>query len=306
MAYDWRVPENLAVSKTTPVWRAQGAGPPAAAPMIDFLEQLSPVSQALLAGTFTWMLTAIGATTVFFKREFTFRSSDAMMGFAAGVMIAASFWSLLAPAIEILEERDTAPWMGAAIGFLAGAGFIRLADRLLPHLHPGKNDLSDAEGPPTGWRRSTLLFTAMTLHNIPEGAAIGVAFGALAHSADPAVGGTLAGAVALTLGIGLQNVPEGLAVAMPLRRGGLGRTRAFLVGQGSAVVEPAGAVLGALLVMQTNWILPYALAFAAGAMMFVAIEELIPESQSHGNTDLATLSTISGFTVMMMLDVGLG
>ncbi len=274
--------------------------------MRDFLLQLSPVSQAFLAGTFTWSLTALGAATVFFKKQFSLRSSDVMMGFAAGVMIAASFWSLLQPAIEILRERGTMPWLGAAVGFLIGAGFIRLADRLLPHLHPGKNSTSEAEGLSTEWRRSTLLFTAMTLHNIPEGAAIGVAFGAMAHASELALDTTLAGAIALTLGIGLQNVPEGLAVAMPLRRQKISKRRAFFVGQGSAIVEPVAAVLGALVVMQTAWILPYALAFAAGAMMFVAIEELIPESQSHGNTDLATLSTIIGFTVMMMLDVGLG
>lgn len=274
--------------------------------MRDYLESLSPVSQAFLAGTFTWALTALGAATVFFKSQFTLRNSDVMMGFAAGVMIAASFWSLLAPAIEILQFRGATPWLGAAIGFLTGAGFIRLADRILPHLHPGTEELSKAEGPHTAWRRSTLLFTAMTLHNIPEGAAVGIAFGALAHPTDLTPGTTMAGAIALTLGIALQNIPEGLAVAMPLRRQGGTRRHAFFVGQASALVEPVAAVLGAVLVLQVAWILPYALAFAAGAMMFVAIEELIPESQSHGNTDIATLSTIFGFTVMMCLDVGLG
>jgi len=274
--------------------------------MLDFFQQLSPVWQALLAGTFTWSLTALGAVTVFFKKEFSLRTSDVMMGFAAGVMIAASFWSLLAPAIEILRDRDAIPWLGAAVGFLIGAGFIRLFDKLLPHLHPGKDTLSDAEGPPTEWRRSTLLFSAMTLHNIPEGAAIGVAFGAMAHATEVSLNATMAGAIALSLGIGIQNVPEGLAVAMPLRRQGSTRRRAFFFGQASALVEPLAALLGALLVVQVAWILPFALAFAAGAMMFVAIEELIPESQSHGNTDLATLSTLIGFTVMMMLDVGLG
>lgn len=274
--------------------------------MRDFFEQLSPVWQALLAGVFTWSLTALGATAVFFKNRFSERSSDIMMGFAAGVMIAASFWSLLAPAIDILNYREAMAWLGVAIGFLTGAGFIRVADHLLPHLHPGANDLSAAEGPPTAWRRSTLLLTAMTLHNIPEGAAVGIAFGALAHPADVAPGATMAGALALTLGIGLQNVPEGLAVAMPLRQQGSSKLHAFFCGQASAIVEPIAAAVGALLVIQTGWILPYALAFAAGAMVFVAVEELIPESQSHGNTDLATLSTIVGFTVMMCLDVGLG
>lgn len=274
--------------------------------MLSFFEHLSPVWQALLAGTFTWSLTALGAATVFFKQQFSLKNSDAMMGFAAGVMIAASFWSLLAPAIEILEHREATAWLGVAIGFLTGAGFIRLADRLIPHLHPGASELSEAEGPRTSWRRSTLLFTAMTLHNIPEGAALGIAFGALAHPTDFALSTSMAGAIALTMGIGLQNVPEGLAVALPLRRQGGTKWRAFFFGQASALVEPVAAVAGALVVMQAAWILPYALAFAAGAMIFVAVEELIPESQSHGNTDLATMSTIFGFTVMMCLDVGLG
>lgn len=275
--------------------------------MFDAFINLSPIWQALIAGTFTWGLTALGATTVFFKTSFSVRTSDAMMGFAAGVMIAASFWSLLAPAITILEHREGLPWLGVAVGFLSGAIFIRVADRLLPHLHPGfGRKLTAAEGPPTAWRRSTLLFTAMTLHNIPEGAALGVAFGSLASPTDFVAGTTLAGAIALTIGIGLQNVPEGLAVAMPLRQLGRSKRRAFFFGQASASVEPVAAVLGALLVIQVAWLLPYALAFAAGAMIFVAVEELIPESQSHGNTDLATMATIVGFTVMMCLDVGLG
>ncbi|MBN1513638.1 MAG: ZIP family metal transporter [Phycisphaerae bacterium] len=274
--------------------------------MHDFFVQLSPLWQALLAGTFTWSLTAMGATTVFFKDRFSERSSDVMMGFAAGVMIAAGFWSLLAPSILILEHRETTAWLGAALGFLAGAGFIRLADRVIPHLHPSAAKLAEPEGPPTKWRRSTLLLIAMTLHNIPEGAAVGIAYGALAHQTDYALSTTMAGAIALTLGIGLQNIPEGLAVAMPLRQQGRSKGYAFFYGQASALVEPAAAVLGALAVMQTEWILPYALAFAAGAMVFVSVEELIPESQSHGNTDLATLATIAGFTVMMCLDVGLG
>ncbi len=274
--------------------------------MFDFFLELSPIWQALIAGTFTWLLTAIGATAVFFKNRFSERSSDIMMGFAAGVMIAASFWSLLSPAIEILEFRDSVAWLGVALGFLAGAAFLRITDKLMPHLHPGFMELSAAEGPHTEWRRSTLLLSAMTIHNIPEGAALGIAFGALAHSTDLVAASSISGAIALTLGIGLQNVPEGLAVAMPLRRMGRSKRRAFFFGQASALVEPLAAVAGAFLVIQTAWILPYALAFAAGAMIFVAVEELIPESQSHGNTDLATMSTIVGFTVMMCLDVGLG
>lgn len=274
--------------------------------MYETFLELSPVWQALVAGTFTWLLTAIGATAVFFKNRFSERSSDIMMGFAAGVMIAASFWSLLSPAIEILEFRGSVAWLGVAFGFLVGAGFLRIADKLMPHLHPGFMELSAAEGPHTEWRRSTLLLSAMTIHNIPEGAALGIAFGALAHNTDLVAASSISGAIALTLGIGLQNVPEGLAVAMPLRRMGRSKRRAFFFGQASALVEPVAAVAGAFLVIQTAWILPYALAFAAGAMIFVAVEELIPESQSHGNTDLATMSTIVGFTVMMCLDVGLG
>lgn len=274
--------------------------------MYETFLELSPVWQALVAGTFTWLLTAIGATAVFFKNRFSERSSDIMMGFAAGVMIAASFWSLLSPAIEILEFRGSVAWLGVAFGFLVGAGFLRIADKLMPHLHPGFMELSAAEGPHTEWRRSTLLLSAMTIHNIPEGAALGIAFGALAHNTDLVAASSISGAIALTLGIGLQNVPEGLAVAMPLRRMGRSKRRAFFFGQASALVEPVAAVAGAILVIQTAWILPYALAFAAGAMIFVAVEELIPESQSHGNTDLATMSTIVGFTVMMCLDVGLG
>lgn len=274
--------------------------------LIDTFRELHPVTQAVLAGTFTWLLTALGATTVFFKKTFSNRTSDMMMGFAAGVMIAASFWSLLAPAIEVFEATGRNAWLGAAIGFLTGALFIRLADALLPHLHPDFDKLSEAEGPHTEWRRSTLLLTAMTLHNIPEGAAIGIAFGALAHSMEFPLSHTMAAAMALTLGIGIQNIPEGLAVALPLVQRGRSRKRAFFFGQASALVEPVAALAGALLVTQMTSILPYALAFAAGAMIFVSVEELIPSSQSHGNTDLATLSTIVGFATMMMLDVGLG
>jgi len=273
---------------------------------MEWFQQLHPYLQALLAGGFTWGLTALGATAVFFKKEFSHRSSDAMMGFAAGVMIAASFWSLLAPAIEVFNATGRDAWLGASVGFLGGAVFLRIADRLLPHLHPGCDQLKEAEGIHTDWRRSTLLLTAMTLHNIPEGAAVGIAFGALAQLADYPLSHSFSGAVALTLGIGIQNIPEGLAVAMPLRQRGRSLRRAFFFGQASALVEPVAALVGAMLVVQATWILPYALAFAAGAMIFVTVEELIPESQSHNNTDLATLSTIIGFTTMMVLDVGLG
>ena len=269
-----------------------------------FVEQNSVV-QALLATLFTWAVTAAGAAVVVFTRKHNQRFLDGSLGMAAGVMIAASFWSLLAPAIEMSRKAGYGrwAWIPAAVGFLSGAGFLRLADRLLPHLHP---DLARAEGVSTRWRRSTLLVLAITLHNIPEGLAVGVAFGAAAHM-DPS--GRLAqigAAVALAIGIGLQNFPEGGAVSLPLRREGLSRLRAFWYGQLSGMVEPVAGVLGALLVLAVAPLLPYALAFAAGAMIYVVAEELIPESQRHGNVDLATMGVIVGFAVMMALDVGLG
>jgi ZIP family zinc transporter len=225
-----------------------------------------------------------------------------MLGFAAGVMIAASYWSLLAPAIEMAEAMGIPSWLPAVTGFLAGGAFLWLVDKLLPHLHPGM-PLSRAEGPRTGWQRSVLLVLAITIHNIPEGLAVGVAFGAVAAGYPSA---TLASAIALAIGIGLQNFPEGLAVSMPLKREGLSRGRAFFIGQLSGVVEPLAGVLGAAVVTVARPALPYALAFAAGAMIFVVVEELIPESQQAGNTDLSTLWTMVGFAVMMCLDVALG
>jgi ZIP family zinc transporter len=266
-----------------------------------FIDQ-HPVLQALLAGTFTWGLTALGAAAVFLSRNVSRRSLDSALGFTAGVMTAASFWSLLAPAIEIAGEMGMIEWLPAVVGFLAGAGSLRLVDRLLPHIHLFA-PLSEAEGVPTQWRRSILLVLAITLHNIPEGLAVGVAFGAVAANIGDAGMGA---AIALALGIGLQNFPEGLAVAVPLRNEGLSRSRSFFYGQLSAVVEPVAAVLGAALVMLARPLLPYALAYAAGAMFFVVVEEVVPESQRGGNTDLATLSAVAGFTVMMALDVALG
>jgi ZIP family zinc transporter len=230
---------------------------------------------------------------------------DAMMGFAAGVMIAASFWSLLAPSIDMAEAQGIPVWLPATVGFLLGGVFLRLADAVLPHLHVGA-EIHEAEGLSTSWRRSTLLVLAITLHNIPEGLAVGVTFGAAAMEMEVATGATLAAAVALAVGIGLQNFPEGIAVSMPLRGEGMSRPKAFGYGQLSGVVEPISAVLGALAVTSIRPILPYALAFAAGAMIFVVVEELIPESQRHGNTDLATMSAMGGFAIMMLLDVALG
>jgi len=264
-----------------------------------------PILQALLAGCFTWGVTALGASVVFVTQTVNRRLLDAMMGFAAGVMIAASFWSLLVPSIDMAEAQGLPTWLPAVTGFLIGGVFLRLSDAVLPHLHVGA-DVSEAEGLPTSWRRATLLVLAITLHNIPEGLAVGVTFGAAAIQLEVATGATLAGAIALAIGIGLQNFPEGIAVAMPLRGDGISAGKSFWYGQLSGVVEPVFAVIGAVAVLAVRPILPYALAFAAGAMIYVVVEELIPESQRHGNTDLATMGAMGGFAVMMFLDVSLG
>lgn len=264
---------------------------------------LDPYLQALLAGGFTWLLTAIGASLVVFSRQLPAAWLDAMLGLASGVMIAASFWSLLAPAIEYAEAQGQPGWIPAASGFVAGAAFLRLADALLPHLHP-KQSMDQAEGLHTAWKQSTLLVLAITLHNIPEGLAVGVAFGAAAL--DPGEAARFASAMALAIGIGLQNLPEGIAVALPLRAAGSSRLRSFAAGTLSAVVEPVAALLGAVAVVTIRPLLPYALAFAAGAMIYVVVEELIPEAQSEGRTDLSTSAAIFGFTIMMILDVALG
>lgn len=262
----------------------------------------NPILLAFLATMFTWLVTAAGSSMVFFFKTINQGVLNSMLGFAAGVMIAASFWSLLSPAIQMAEDSGNTPWMPAVTGFLAGGGFILLIDKLLPHLHMGMAR-DRAEGISTSWRRSVLLVLAITLHNIPEGLAVGVAFGALANNPDPAV---LAGAVALSLGIGLQNFPEGAAVAIPLRREGLSRFRAFNYGQLSAIVEPISGVIGAYLVLSVKPLLPYALAFAAGAMIFVVVEEIIPTSQRGDETDFSTIGAMIGFSVMMLLDVALG
>jgi ZIP family zinc transporter len=270
-----------------------------------WFQDLSPLLQSLFAGCFTWGVTALGASVVFFTRRVNRKLLDAMMGFAAGVMIAASFWSLLVPSIEMAEAQGIAGWIPAVIGFLVGGIFLRLADGLLPHLHPGA-DISEAEGLDTSWRRATLLVLAITLHNIPEGLAVGVTFGAAALELEVATGATLAAAITLATGIGLQNFPEGIAVAMPLRGEGISRGRSFWYGQLSGVVEPIAAVAGAAAVLAVRPALPYALSFAAGAMIYVVVEELIPESQRHDNTDLATMGAMTGFAVMMVMDVALG
>ncbi len=262
----------------------------------------NPVLLALLATLFTWAITAVGAAMVFFFKSINKKVLNSMLGFAAGVMIAASFWSLLKPAIEMAEESGGLSWLPAVVGFLSGGAFLYLVDRLLPHLHMGLS-IDKAEGIKTHWQRSVLLVLAITLHNIPEGLAVGVAFGALAN--DPSVG-ALAGAIVLAVGIGLQNFPEGAAVSIPLRREGFSRLKAFNYGQLSGIVEPIAGVIGAYLVLTVKPLLPYALSFAAGAMIFVVIEELIPESQSGNDTDLSTIGAMLGFAVMMLLDVALG
>jgi len=274
--------------------------------MTDIVESFSrfhPAVQAFFATLFTWSITALGAALVFFFRTINQRILDAMMGFAAGVMIAASFWSLLAPAIEMSGSVSALPsWAPALTGFLLGGIFLATVDNILPHLHPSLT-IEHSEGISTHWRRSVLLVLAITLHNIPEGLAVGVAFGSVAHGLPAATTGA---AVALAIGIGLQNFPEGTAFSVPLRREGMSPLRAFWYGQLSGVVEPVFGVLGALAVLAMKPVLPYALSFAAGAMIFVVVEELIPESQRAGNTDLATLATLLGFSVMMVLDVALG
>ncbi len=270
--------------------------------MLEWIGQFEPVQQALIGTMFTWGVTALGASLVFFFKKINQIVLDGMLGFAAGVMIAASFWSLLAPAIEMAEEMGLSSWRPVAIGFLAGGAFLLLVDNLLPHLHLGF-DQSEAEGIKTSWQRSVLLVLAITLHNIPEGLAVGVAFGAVAYGLPSA---SLAGAVALALGIGLQNFPEGAAVSIPLRREGFSRTKAFVYGQASGVVEPISGVIGAAAVIYARPVLPYALAFAAGAMIYVVVEELIPEAQRDHRTDIATIGCMLGFTVMMVLDVALG
>jgi len=264
------------------------------------LKNINPVVLALLATLFTWGLTALGAAVIFIFKEINKKVLDGMLGFAAGVMIAASFWSLLSPAIEISEALKFPKWLPAVVGFLLGGIFLRVIDQFLPHLHIG---FKEAEGVHTKWRRSILLVLAITLHNIPEGLAVGVAFGAVAAGSDYA---TLSGAIALAIGIGIQNFPEGLAVSAPLYREGMSKGKSFWYGQLSGVVEPIGGVLGAALVFFMMPILPFALSFAAGAMIYVVVEELIPESQLSGNTDIATMGTMVGFATMMLLDVALG
>lgn len=268
--------------------------------MVAFLQQFSPVVQALFGTLFTWALTALGAASVFLTEEIDRRILDVMLGFAGGVMVAASYWSLLAPSIELSTETGLPVWLPPAVGFLLGGVFLRLLDRVLPHLHLAEDK---PEGIKVTWQRITLLVLAITLHNVPEGLAVGVAFGATAAGIP---GASIAGAMTLALGIGIQNFPEGVAVAMPLRSSNVSPFQSFWYGQLSAIVEPIAGVLGAAAVLLFRPILPYAMAFAAGAMIFVVVEDLIPEAHAEGNVDLATLGVMVGFTVMMVLDVALG
>ena len=273
-----------------------------------FIQQ-SPIVQALIGGLFTWILTAIGASLVFFFKSSNRKVLDMCLGFTGGVMIAASFWSLLSPAIATVEKQQelgitSLPiWFAPAVGFLLGALFLYYLDKKIPHLHLFES-VENAEGPKTDLKKTELLVLAIALHNIPEGLAVGVAFGALASGMD--IGMEMGGAIALAIGMGLQNAPEGFAVSMPLRRQGLSKFKSWQWGQLSAIVEPIFAVIGAAIVISVYPILPYALSFAAGAMIFIVIEEVIPESQRGGNVDLASIGLILGFIVMMILDVSLG
>lgn len=269
---------------------------------LEFLLEYNPILLALGATLFTWAVTALGSSMVFFFKTINQKILNSMLGFAAGVMIAASFWSLLQPAIDMAEESGVISWVPALIGFLSGGVFLLIIDKIIPHLHMGLK-VNQAEGIKTSWQRSILLVLAITIHNIPEGLAVGVAFGALAINPDM---GVLVGAMVLAFGIGLQNFPEGAAVSIPLRREGFSRLKAFNYGQLSGIVEPISGVIGAYLVLTITPILPYALSFAAGAMIFVVVEELIPESQIGNETDYSTIGAMIGFAVMMTLDVSLG
>ncbi|MBC5835163.1 ZIP family metal transporter [Flavobacterium sp. F372] len=268
--------------------------------LIKYLEGIDPILAAFYATMFTWLVTAAGASLVFFFKTMNRAVLDGMLGFTGGVMVAASYWSLLAPAIEMSEGEGFTKVIPAASGFLMGALFLFALDKTLPHLHI---NFKETEGIKSPWQRTTLLVLAITLHNIPEGLAVGVLFGGVAAGIPEA---SIAGAVTLAIGIGIQNFPEGIAVSMPLRRMGMSRRKSFMYGQSSAIVEPIAGVIGAFAVTFFTPILPYALAFAAGAMIFVVVEEVIPETQQDKNTDIATLGFIGGFIVMMSLDVALG
>lgn len=266
--------------------------------MFLWFSNLSHVSQALIAALFTWSVTMLGAAIVFFFKEVRKSIMDALLGFSAGVMISASFWSLLSPSIELAESLNMTAWVVAVSGFLAGGLLLFIGDKVFNHFSSKSNDTSVGK-----FKRCLMLIFSITLHNIPEGLVVGVAFGSLAYGIE---GATLASAITLAIGIGLQNFPEGSAVSLPLRRDGMSRGKAFFIGQLSGMVEPIAAVIGAILVLKIQTILPFLLAFAAGAMVYVVVEELIPESQSNTRKDLMALFTLIGFSIMMILDVALG
>ncbi len=268
--------------------------------IISFFENQHPITGAFYATIFTWLMTALGASLVFFVKKLNRMVLDGLLGFTGGVMVAASFWSLLSPGIEMSPGEGFIKVLPASIGFALGALFIFLLDKILPHIHI---NFKDSEGIKTPWHKTTLLVLAITLHNIPEGLAVGVLFGGVSLGLPEA---TISGAVILALGIGIQNFPEGIAVSMPMRRLGASRIKSFWYGQLSAIVEPLAATLGAFAVTFFSPLLPYALSFAAGAMIFVVIEEVIPEAQQDKYTDFATMGFVLGFIIMMSLDVALG
>lgn len=270
--------------------------------MFNFFNELSPVYQALLAAIFTWGVTMLGASIVFFFKEVRKGIMDALLGFSAGVMIAASFWSLLSPAIDMATELNMVAWLVAFLGFFSGGLLLFLGDKIY-NFFSNRFSRKENKSKSDKFKRCLMLVFSITLHNIPEGLVVGVAFGSLAYSLE---GATLASALTLALGIGLQNFPEGSAVSLPLRREGISRSKAFFYGQLSGVVEPIAAVAGALLVLKIQTLLPFLLSFAAGAMIYVVVEELIPESQSNQKKDLMALFTLIGFSIMMILDVALG
>ncbi|MGN1301946.1 MAG: ZIP family metal transporter [Clostridia bacterium] len=265
---------------------------------MTWFENLNPVIQTLIATIFTWGITALGALLVCFFKEMNRKVLDTVLGFSAGVMIAASFWSLIVPALELSHELGYIEWLLPAIGFIVGGLFVLLSDKFLDKTLKNKKNLRSADS----LKRSILLISAITIHNIPEGMAIGVAFGGIASGVP---GMTVIGAVMLAIGIGIQNFPEGAAVALPLRSEGYSRFKSFMIGQSSALVEPVAAVIGAILVIYVRSVLPLLLAFAAGAMIVVASRELLPESVRE-NKNLSTLGLIAGFIIMMVLDVALG
>ena len=263
--------------------------------MINWFINLSPTIQALLATMFTWGVTMLGASIVLFFKKINKNIMDAMLGFAGGVMIAASFWSLLAPSIEMAESLDMTAWLVAFLGFFSGGVLLFIGDKIFD-FYSKKSNLNK-------YKRITMLISSITLHNIPEGLVVGVAFGSLAYNLE---GTTLLSACLLALGIGLQNFPEGTAVSVPLRREGISRKKSFMLGSLSGIVEPIAGVIGAILAMKIRTILPFLLAFAAGAMIYVVVEEIVPESQTNKRKDLMALFTLVGFSIMMILDVALG